>query len=74
MRKLSTVFSDFAASTGTLAANPQTLTFSFVAAAILFPFSREVAAGAAVAPTLLAGSSLMARGVSKAIEKLSFSA
>lgn len=74
MKKLTNVFNDFADSAGTLAANPKTLTFSFVLAAIVFPFSREVAAGAAVAPTLLAGSSLIARGASKAIQKLSASA
>ncbi len=74
MKKLVGVFNDFADSTGALAANPKTLTFSFVLAAMAFPFSREVAAGAAIAPTLLAGSSLMAKGASKAIQKLSMSA
>lgn len=74
MKKLANIFNDFADSTGALAANSKTLTFSFALAAIAFPFSREAAAGAAVAPTLLAGSSLMARGASKAIQKLSASA
>lgn len=41
------------------------LTFCFAMAAVSAPFSTEVAVGAAISPTLLHGSALLARGAAK---------
>lgn len=62
--KVSEIFSRFVDIQQNLASNPHTLMVAFCLAATAFPFSGAAAIGAAVSPTLLAGSSLLARGAS----------
>ncbi|MDI4665380.1 hypothetical protein K9U40_13730 [Xanthobacter autotrophicus] len=68
MKKLSNTFGNFAKKQEAFATNPITLSFAFALAAIAYPFSTPVAVGAAVAPTLVAGSAILAKGIEKTIK------
>ncbi|WP_156827266.1 hypothetical protein [Hyphomicrobium zavarzinii] len=70
MKKLSNTFLRFADEQQKFASNPNTLAFIFCLSAAVFPFSSTAAIGAAVSPTLAAGSALIARAASKLINAL----
>lgn len=70
-KTLSDTFLKFAEHQQNFASNPKTLAFAFCLSAAVFPFSTAAAIGAAVSPTLVAGSALISRGASKLISGLS---
>lgn len=65
MNGLSRRFSELACKQQALATNPKTLALAFCFAAVACPFSESAAVGAAIAPTLLAGSALITKGAAK---------
>lgn len=71
MKKLSNIFLKFADEQQNFASNPNTLAFAFCLAAVVFPFSTTAAIGAAVSPTLAAGSALISRGASNLLNAMS---
>jgi hypothetical protein len=71
MKNLSNTFLRFADEQKQFASNPNTLAVAFCLSAAVFPFSTTAAIGAAVSPTLVAGSALIARAASKLINAIS---
>lgn len=71
MKKLSDTFLQFADEQQKFVTNPNTLAFVFCLSAAVFPFSTAAAIGAAVSPTLVAGSALISRAASKLINAMS---
>jgi len=61
MKSISRYFNNFAEHSENLCTRSSTLTFCFCLAALTLPFSTPLAVGAAVAPTLMAGSAAIAR-------------
>jgi hypothetical protein len=69
MNKLSETFKEFSSKQMQLATDPRTLTFCFGAATVAYLVSSPATAAAvAIAPTVIAGGSMVGRGISKICE------